>query len=58
MCVCLRVCMCTCGCKYLWSPEVFIRTPRAGVTNSCELFDIADGYELGSSTKAAITLSH
>lgn len=44
--VCLSVYMCACGSKYLWGPEEFIRTPVAGVTDSCEPLDI--GYEPGS----------
>lgn len=40
--VCLSVYMCMCEYKYLWRSEEFIRTPVAGVADSCETLDIGN----------------
>lgn len=41
--VCLSVYMCMCEYKCPWGSEELIRTPVAGVADSCETLDV--GYE-------------
>lgn len=54
LCVC---CMCSCVCKYTWSPEKSIKCPGTGVTVSAHRPRWVLGAEPRSSTRAVSALN-